>query len=421
MTNAGGELGTGPVTAGERLEALDVLRGFAILGILVMNIQSFAMIGSAYLNPHAFGDLTGPNYLVWLAGHLLFDRKFLTLFALLFGAGIILMTQRRAAAGRQTAGLHFRRMLVLLAIGFAHAYLIWYGDILVTYALCGLIAFLFHKRSARTLIPLGLLLIAIPTLISTGAQLSMPQWPEAERLDLQQSFWNPTDAVIAAEVDAYRGSWLAQQPHRIDSSRFMQTQFLLVEGLWRVTGLMLIGMALMKWQVFSAARRPRTYVTLAIIGFGLGLPIVVAGVVFNTTTGWKLEYSFFAGAQFNYWGSLFVALGWLSLVMLICRQQWLPAIRHRLAAVGRMALSAYLLQSILGTLIFYGHGLGLFGQVPRVGQLAIVLGIWIVLLIACPLWLRYFRFGPAEWLWRSLTYMKPPPMHKHPATTPVAN
>jgi uncharacterized protein len=184
---------------------------------------------------------------------------------------------------------------------------------------------------------------------------------------------------------------------------------------------MLIGMALMKWQVFSAARMPRTYVILALIGFVLGLPIVIAGVVFNTTTGWQVEYSFFAGAQFNYWGSLLVALGWLGLVMLLCRQQWLPALRSRLAAVGRMALSAYLLQSILGTLVFYGHGLGLFGQVPRVGQLALVVVIWIVLLIACPLWLQHFRFGPAEWLWRTLTYMKPPPMRKLPATTPAAN
>lgn len=421
MSNRGSELGTGPVTAPERIEALDVLRGFAILGILVINVQSFAMIGAAYLNPNAFGDLTGLNYLAWLGSHLLFERKFLTLFALLFGAGIILMTQRRAAAGRKTAGLHFRRMLVLLVIGLAHAYLIWYGDILVTYALCGLVAFLFHKRRPRTLIPLGLVLIAIPTLISTGGQLSMPQWPEAERVDLQQSYWQPTEEVIAAEVDAYRGSWLDQQPHRIDSSRFMQTQFLLLEGLWRVTGLMLIGMALMKWQVFNAARTPRTYVILTLIGFVLGLPIVIAGVVFNTTTGWTLELSFFAGAQFNYWGSLFVALGWLGLVMLLCRQQWLPAARHRLAAVGRMALSAYLLQSILGTLIFYGHGLGLFGQVPRVGQLAIVVVIWIVLLIACPWWLQHFRFGPAEWLWRTLTYMRPPPMRKLPATTPAAN
>ena len=127
-----------PVAPGERIRSLDVLRGFAVLGILIMNVQSFSMPGAAYLNPTAWGDLTGINLAVWLAGHVLADQKFLTLFSILFGAGVCLFAERAEARSGRSAAVHYRRMFWLLVFGLAHAYFLWVGDILVPYALCGL-------------------------------------------------------------------------------------------------------------------------------------------------------------------------------------------------------------------------------------------------------------------------------------------
>src|SRR5712692_4927581 len=141
----------------ERIASLDVLRGLAVLGILVMNIQSFAMIEAAYSNPTAFGDLKGANYLVWLLSHVLADQKFMTIFSMLFGAGIVLMTGRREQAGRRSAAVHYRRMGVLALFGLLHAYLLWYGDILFSYALCGMVAYLFRRLRPQFLLLWGFL------------------------------------------------------------------------------------------------------------------------------------------------------------------------------------------------------------------------------------------------------------------------
>jgi uncharacterized protein len=149
-----------PVTEKERIVSIDVLRGFALLGILPMNIQYFSMISAAYENPTAYGDLKGANYWVWLLCHVLADQKFMTIFSMLFGAGILLMTSRIEATGKPSAALHYRRMGWLILFGLAHAYLLWSGDILVAYGMCGLLVYLFRKLRPRTLLVLALLTIA---------------------------------------------------------------------------------------------------------------------------------------------------------------------------------------------------------------------------------------------------------------------
>lgn len=151
---------------------------------------------------------------------------------------------------------------------------------------------------------------------------------------------------------------------------------------------------------------------MIVIGFAVGIPTILYGVSRNFATQWSFESCFFLGGQFNYWGSLFVALGWVGLVMLVCKSRVAPTLTRTLAATGQMALTNYLLQTVLCTIIFYGHGFGLFGKVDRLGQILIVFGIWSVLLVVSPLWLRRFSFGPAEWLWRSLTYMQVQPMRR---------
>ena len=401
----------GPTTQSERILSLDVLRGFAVLGILVMNIQHFSMVGAAYFNPTAYGDLTGFNYLVWLFSHLLFDMKFMSIFSLLFGAGMVLMAERMEARGSKAAGVHYRRTAVLLLFGIAHAWLIWTGDILYSYAMCALLVFLFRKKQPKTLILLGVLSIAVTSLLSIGSQFSMPYWPE-ESLAGMAKFWAPAQEQVASELAAYRGGWGAQNEYRFMMALQMQTGAFLFNVAWRAGGLMLVGMGFYKLGVFTAALPARVYKRMILSAVLLGLPLVLAGVWYREATDWALDPGFFLGSQFNYWGSLFVALGWVGAVMLFCQTMAGGWLHRSLAATGQMALTNYLTQTLICTTLFYGHGFGLYGSVERTGQILIVFAVWAAQLLWSPLWLSRFRFGPFEWLWRSLTYLRVQPLRR---------
>ena len=399
-----------PTRPTERIVAIDVLRGFALLGILIMNIQGFSMPIAAYLNPTAYGDLSGANRWVWILSHVFADQKFMTIFSLLFGAGIILMSGRLEERGQRVWGAHYRRAFWLLTFGLAHAYLLSSGDILVTYAVCGLWVYWLRKLRPGWQMVLGVLLLAIPSLLLLGTGLTMQFMPPEILHDLQAD-WKPIAAAIETEVAAYRGNWLDQMEARVPASVDFQTVVLLLWTNWRAGGLMLMGMALYRWGVLSGRRSRSFYIGMAALGLAIGLPVVSWGVIQNFAHNWTMEFSRFGlGAQANYWGSLFVSAGYIGLLMLFARARALPRLQDALAAVGRTALTNYLLQTILATAIFYGHGLGLFGSVERVGQIGIVAAIWVVQLVVSPLWLRYYRFGPFEWLWRSLTYWRPQTM-----------
>jgi uncharacterized protein len=392
-----------PTTDAQRIISLDVLRGFAVLGILVMNIQSFSMIGAAYMNPTAYGNLEGANLWVWAASHVLASLKFMAIFSMLFGAGIVLMWARAQKSGRPGSGLHFRRMFWLVLIGLMHAYLLWYGDILFFYGICGMLVYWFRKTQPGTLFTIGLILLCIGSGIYILGGLSMPHWPPQELQEFEQGMWNPTPDMITAELATYQGSWIRQMDKRVGSAMMMHTEAFPFFMIWRITGLMLIGMALFKLGVFSGERSFRFYTGLVCVAVAVGIPTVVYGVMADFDQGWS-SASFFLGSQYNYWGSLLISLGWVGIIMLVCRRSWLSRLTGRLAAVGKMALSCYLLETLICTTIFYGHGFGLFGQVSRVGQSLVVLAVWIFLLILAPLWLKYFQYGPFEWLWRSLSY-----------------
>jgi len=408
----------GPALESERLTSLDTLRGFAVLGILVINIQSFAMPFAAYFNPTAYGNLEGANYCTWFFSHVLADQKFMTIFSLLFGAGLLLLTSRVESRGGSPARVHYSRMAWLLVFGLLHAYLLWYGDILVLYAFCGLLIYPCRKLRPWLLLLLGLLVIAIGSGISLLGGLSMRYWPPEELAKLL-SDWQPPPAVIAQEVAAYRGGWFAQMHARVPASFEFQTFVIFVWGMWRAGGLMLVGMALHKLHFFGAERSRAFYVVLIALAVFAGLPTVLYGVQRNFAANWNVRYSFFFGQQFNYWGSLLVSLGWIGLILLACKAPRAGWLTRPLAAVGRMAFSNYILQTLICTTLFYGHGVGLFGRVERAGQFAIVAGVWAVLLIFSSLWLRNFQFGPLEWLWRALTYWQRPAFRR-PSLQPAA-
>jgi len=400
---------SGPVAETERIVPMDVLRGFALLGILVMNIQLFAMVEAAHNNPTAYGDLNGANFLVWLLSHLLADQKFISVFSMLFGAGIVLMWQKAESSGAGATRLHYRRMGWMILFGLLHAYLLWYGDILFIYGMCGLFVYLFRRKSPRTLVSSALVLAAIGSLIAIGLGLFwVPHWSPDIKAEFIEE-WQPSPQTINEELAAYRGSWIDQMSDRVPSALDIETSEFLGFYGWKASSLMLLGMALFKLGAFHAQWSRRQYLSLVGAGLLVGIPMIIFGVVQDFAKNWDARYALYLGEQYNYWGSYLVALGWTGLIMMWCQGSRASALKERMAAVGRMAFSNYILQTVICTTIFYGHGFGYFGSVPRTGQILIVFAIYAAQLVIAPLWLRHFQFGPLEWLWRSVTYGKRQP------------
>ena len=397
-----------PVEKTNRIQSIDLLRGIAILGILIMNIQSFAMPSAAYNNPLAFGDLTGLNKMTWILSHLFADQKFMSIFSILFGAGIILITEKKELLKGSSLKLHYTRNLILLLIGLLHAHLIWYGDILVAYALCSFIVYPFRKLSPRKLLITGLLIVSVPSLLNGFFQFSLPFMPASELQDLRLD-WAPTNELIEQEITAFTGSISSQIKINSQQALFLETFVFLIQFLWRAGGLMLVGMALFRWGVLSAERSRSFYLKSAFYSLIIGFPIVIYGIYMNFTMNWDFQYSMFTGSQFNYWGSLFVAYGYISLIMVFAQSDNYNTMKKRLASIGQMALTNYILHSFIGMLIFFGIGFGFFGKIDRSLQILIVGIIWIFQYLTSEKWLNSYRFGPLEWVWRSLTYGKKQP------------
>jgi len=239
----------------------------------------------------------------------------------------------------------------------------------------------------------------------------MSSWTEADLTEAVLD-WAPTAEMIASEIAMVTGSIGEQISHNSESAVMMETLVFFVYIMWRAGGLMLVGMALYKWNVLSAGKSKDFYKKGMLIGWLIGFPLIIYGIYTNFKHDWSYEYSMFSGGHFNYWGSLGVSFGYICMIMLMVQSGGFSGLKHRLAAVGQMAFTNYITQSLICTFIFWGWGLGLFGQVERLGQIAIVLAVWLLQLWWSPMWLSKFRFGPLEWLWRSLTYRTKQSMKK---------
>lgn len=417
----------------QRLTSVDVLRGFALLGILSMNIIGFAFPLAVYFNPMLMGGFEGWDRLQWIVAHLLFDQKFMTIFSMLFGAGLVLMAGR-ASSERELAKVHYRRCFWLMLIGMLHAYLLWWGDILFYYAVCGFLIYPFRKFSPPTLIVAGCLALLVPLFMMHGFSVGLAQTKEkaqaaqarldaGEELDEEEQNaieeWESSGSGMRAspqdlqeDIQAHRGGYLALLEFRVPQMAKMQLTSTLTFVIWRAGGLMLIGMALMKLGVLSASLARRTNWIMLAVGYGAGLPLAA----FSASDLIAHQFSFLYSARFgmfpNYFASILVALGHIAGLILLFQSGFLQRLLDRLAAVGRTAFSNYLLQSLICTTLFYGYGLGWFAHWSRSQLVLVVLAVWAVQLLISPLWLRRFRFGPAEWIWRSLTYWKMQPMKR---------
>jgi len=293
-----------------------------------------------------------------------------------------------------------------------HAYLIWYGDILFIYAICAFFMFAFRSKKSATQIKVGILLLVIGSLISLIIGYTTPLWEPGEYEATKTEIWSPESSAIAEEIDFYRGTWERQILYRAPQAFQMETTVFLFETFWKVAGLMLIGMALYKKRVFHAKQSVKYYGKMMGYGLGIGLPLVIGGVILDFNYDWDFRLSFFFFSQLNYWGSILMALGYIGVIMIITKTSTRSLIAKRLSDVGRMALSTYLMQSIISGFLFYGHGLALFGDLDRSAQAVFVLGIWVFNITFAGVWLSFFKYGPFEWLWRSLTYGKAQPLSK---------
>jgi uncharacterized protein len=306
-------------TVSARITSLDTLRGAGILGILAVHVQWFASVAAARFNPTVYGDLGGANWWVWFATYTFADGKFVSIFGMLFGAGIVILAARSQTPGSSVARPHYRRMTALAIVGLAHAYLLWYGDFLAPFAVCGSVAFLYRDLSPRRLAVFGILSLAIGAALPPAISAAALRW-DISTLARAQEYWAPSREAVAWEIERYRSGWWGQMPHRAPMALMLETFHLAVRGLWQGTGLMLLGMALFKLRVLSAVLPMKIYLAMTAIGFGVGIPLVVYGVRHSSTHHWDLRDYILVGDPLNYWGALFVAFGWMGTVLLFCRR-----------------------------------------------------------------------------------------------------
>ncbi len=403
-----------------RLIELDALRGFAVMGILAMNIVAFAWPEMAYVSP-TFGGGTSPQDLwAWFIAFVLFDGKMRGLFSLLFGASMILIAERAEASGQSAAKVHYRRMAWLAVIALCHFYLIWFGDILFLYAAVGSIAFLFYHWEARRLIKWGLIaygLGAIVFLIGMGIPLVMQflaSQPGADAsmaevtADLAKGI-TETHKAMASETALITGPYSALVHYRLTEDLFSPI-FAVFTSIMETLPLMMLGMGLYRNGFLTGhwdAVDYRRWITRLLPAGGL-LTILIAAIM------WGSGFDFYVMLNgFMAWTiipRLMMTIAYAALLILLIRRAANHPLIHRVAAAGRMAFSNYLGTSLVMTAIFYGWGLGLYGQVPRATLYLFVLGAWIAMLAWSLPWLRTFRYGPFEWLWRSLARWQIQPM-----------
>ena len=389
-----------PINLKNRIHSLDLIRGFAILGILIMNITSFSQISMAYMNPTIGAGLEGYNQYFHGFNFIFADTRFMSIFSMLFGAGVILFTQRIEAKGKRVAALHYKRMFWLLFFGLIHAYFIWVGDILVAYAICGSLVFFFRKKSIRTLFIMVVILFLIPISLKFMTYYGMP----ADALESTFAFFHPSAEQIASQTQAMRGSYLEQMPLRVEDAIQIQTLVFMIEMFWRASAMMLLGMILYRKGILSAEKSTAYYKKLMWVGFVPGLILSGIGLSQVYASEWNAAYVMNIGANYKFVSGLFMALGYIGLVIWCYKKGIFKKFQNRLRATGRMAFTNYIGMSVICTLLFNGHGLGLFGTLDRLQQFLIVISVWVLILIISPLVLKNYRLGPLEWLWRKLTY-----------------
>ena len=380
------EADSGPVTESARITSLDLIRGAAVLGILLMNAVSFKFGLVPYLNLSAGGSETWLDWSVGIFGEIFVDQKFMGLFSLLFGAGILLFIERAEAKNRRPILLNLWRNALLLAIGILHA-LLWEGDVLTVYAISSLFLIAMRKLPPKGLIAIGagLFLLSVPNFFFV------------------QHLTNSTDASLAGLWTLSEGGTSGETGSN-DALLGLTLAGYFLRGL----GMILMGAGLYRLGFMNGGMSTRTYRLTAAIGLGVGLPLAAASVIVTAMGDYSREVALI-GQVPNTLGTIPASLGYMSLIVLWNRGGD-NRLKRRLRAAGRMALTNYLSQTVLGVLVL--NVLLNDVAVNRSGILLFVLAVWAVQLWWSQAWLNRFRFGPAEWLWRVATYRRGQPLRR---------
>lgn len=393
-------------TKPQRIALLDIVRGLAVLGILLMNIRLFSEPYAAYFNPKAYGSYEGLNAL-WFHFQFLFaDQKFMAIFSMLFGASTAIICDGLVRRGDPVAYTFAKRNFGLLLIGAAHAYLLWHGDILVPYAICSFAPFLMRNVRWQLVAATGLALLLIGTALSYGGYQSLSAAPEHIQQAMAAEMWQPTGAAIAVEVATFQSGWLDQLALRAALALSFETDTFAAWGFWRISGLMLLGLSLYRSGFLKGQLSAKGYGVAAILCLIVGFSLVNNGLQANINADWAFPYSMLKATIWNYWGSFITAIGYMSLIGFLLTATSFRFGFHTLSNVGKAALSNYLFQTVACTLIFYGHGFGLFGTLERYEAAFVVVGVWTTQMILSNWWFKSHSKGPLEDLWHRVTYAR---------------
>ncbi|MFT3945689.1 MAG: DUF418 domain-containing protein [Agriterribacter sp.] len=422
-----------PTSQSERIVALDILRGIAILGILLMNIPGFSLSGVVGNNPATLNEFGTVNYYIWYVVAWFFDGTQRALFSMLFGAGIVLFISRqeKKSNGLEPADYFFRRQLWLIMFSLFDVYvLLWNGDILMDYAVYGMMMFVFRNQSPKMLIIAACISILFMTtrenlvyskqkqMVKKGEaaaaiDTTLTKLTAAQKKDLEEftSFKKRLEPAsrlkrMQDEHEKVRGNYESVYEYR--TGKYIEN---IVEytyfSLWDVLTCMLLGMAFLKLGILTGNASTKVYAWMCIGGLGIGLVLSYIQIQYriNNQFDWlaytrQVHFSFYEPAR------ILRSVGILGLIMLLYKSNWFNGIFSVLRPVGQMAFTNYLMQSLICSIIFNGFALSLYGQLQRYEVYLVVLSIWTFQIIFCNIWMRYFLYGPFEWAWRSLTYWK---------------
>jgi uncharacterized protein len=421
-----------PVAESDRIHALDVVRGVALLGILLVNMRFFAHPIGVYEQRSPAADAAALDALAHWLLKIFCEGKFYPLYSMLFGMGLVLMRSRALERGARFGPLYVRRLGALFLIGAVHAFLLWYGDILIIYSVAGLVLLCFAAARARTLLITGVAMVGAAVFIGMAAtavdvlsqelispggmqDVSPPILTEGtplERLvdglsDREQGIADPSDPRwLAYETEAYReGPFLQALGFRavVYMGSLITMHILGGMGL-HVLGMFFIGAGLMKLDVFAPEQRPLLRRLLAI---GLGVLPIVALITFAPHFATSPWWDVLLMPGFYLAGPL-VSLGYLAAIALVVASGRAHALTRMVACAGRVGLTGYLMETVLATFVMYWWGLGLFGTVSPAEEVGLALVIYAIVVAFANVWLRFARFGPMEWAWRSATYLRVP-------------
>lgn len=424
---------------------MDIVRGVALFGILLMNIIGFA-------HPVGFDEFSvgqgasGPNFWAWVVTFTFFEGTQRTLFSLLFGAGVVILTSRAEArgGGLHVADIYYRRNIWLIVFGMINSYLLlWDGDILYFYGVAALFLFPLRNVSPRNLIITGMvaLIVLFGVRVYDSYEISTQRQDYQEAVELRDTgneldeeqaeaieTWEALveDSVydketiaerISVHTKSYATVFMRHLPGLTESHGNETYRYMFLDAF----SMMVIGMALIKLGVLNLKSPSRLYWMMVLAGYGIGLPVSI----WETRTVIELQFDYLAISDL-WWtydiGRLGNAIGHLGLLLLLVRSGAMAWLQERLAAVGRMALTNYTMHSVIALLVFLKPGLGLYGAFERYQLYAIVAIICLAQLLASKMWLDHFRFGPLEWIWRSLTYRRMQPMRRvQPASEHAAS